>query len=156
MNTNTNKFKNNVWNYLADCCDIEGDNKQEDTAIYLANKLIDEGFQINQASICDHFQGLGINIDFTYCTIIKTTNELHENVEPMTSKQEDKAIENWFNFIAFKALQLINKYCTHELSRDGNCLYLAGGCACEYKLQSIQSFSRDWAEKHEGYLIKSI
>jgi hypothetical protein len=39
--------------------------------------------------------------------LAKKWNSLSEDA---TEKQEDKVISNWFNLIAFKTIQLFNKY----------------------------------------------
>jgi hypothetical protein len=49
------------------------------------------------------------NIDFNYCDILKAAKSFGNLPETMSEKEEDKILQNWFNFIAIHTLQLMNK-----------------------------------------------
>jgi hypothetical protein len=49
------------------------------------------------------------NIDFNYCDILKAAKSFGNLPEKMSEKEEDKILQNWFNFIAIHTLQLMNK-----------------------------------------------
>lgn len=49
------------------------------------------------------------NIAFNYCDILEAAKSFGNLPEQMTDKAEQKILSNWFNFIAAKTLQLMNK-----------------------------------------------
>ena len=49
------------------------------------------------------------NIDFTYHDIIERAKELGSLPENATETQENKIIANWFNYMAYKLIQLLRK-----------------------------------------------
>ena len=56
--------------------------------------------------MAEWLSGLAINIPYTYCDIIKLSKEL---LETDTLKDEDKIIENYFNFMAMQIFKLANR-----------------------------------------------
>lgn len=56
-----------------------------------------------------------IHIDYTYYDILRIAVEWGSLQEGATERQEDKIIDNWFNFIANKFFQLCRK---HKVSTD--------------------------------------
>ena len=56
-----------------------------------------------------------INIDYTHYSILRIAVEWGSLQEGATERQEDKIIDNWFNFIANKFFQLCRK---HKVSTD--------------------------------------
>ena len=53
--------------------------------------------------MAEWLSGLAINIPYTYCDIIKLSKDL---LETDTLKDEDKIIENYFNFMAIQIMRL--------------------------------------------------
>ncbi len=64
-----------------------------------------------QARIADWFMGLpsSISIEFQNYEILKLAKKWGSLSENATEKQEEKIINNWFNFIAANLLQLATK-----------------------------------------------
>ena len=56
--------------------------------------------------LAEWLSGLAINIPYTYCDIIKLSKDL---LETDTLKDEDKIIENYFNFMAIQIFKLANR-----------------------------------------------
>ena len=56
--------------------------------------------------MAEWLSGLAINIPYTYCDIIKLSKDLSETD---TLKNEDKIIENYFNFMAIQIFKLANR-----------------------------------------------
>lgn len=53
------------------------------------------------------------NVDFENYRIIEIAKEWHSIPDNATDKQEDKILDNWFNFIAAKTMQLFSKHNIH-------------------------------------------
>lgn len=51
-----------------------------------------------------------LNIEFTYYEILKLAVKWGSIPENATEKQENKILDNWYNFIANKIMQLFRKY----------------------------------------------
>ena len=115
-NTNTKAFRETVFTYIVDACyDFEGDEAETATDLlgrfkaeydYPANR---KRYPNNQDRICSWLQGLPINIDYTNHDIIERAKQWHE-VSELTDKQTETIIDNWFNFLAFKLIQLWAKH----------------------------------------------
>ena len=113
--TNTAEFKETVFQYLADSAyDFEG--SQAETAQHIRNRFESE-FNYpdnkrrtpnNQARVAAWLSGLPLNIAAYYVDIIALAETWHEC--QLTDKQADVICENWFNFLAFKLIQLWAKH----------------------------------------------
>jgi hypothetical protein len=64
------------------------------------------------AAFTSWLQGLpsSFGIDFEPYTILQIAKRWDSIPENATEKQEDKILENWFNFISVKTFQLFRKY----------------------------------------------
>lgn len=110
-NTNTKQFKATVFAYLCDSLyDFEG-NEAERVARILEKFESEYNYPESrkrtpnlQARVAEWLSGLPLNIDYSYPDIKATAESWHEC--QLTEKQIDRVRENWFNFLAFKTLQM--------------------------------------------------
>lgn len=123
MTTANKKVKTAIENYILNAIDGEGYEREPETEqqkmLFLATTFKSEycypqNFAIHgtvQNILAEWIAGLPscFNIDFSYSDILKTAKSFGNLPETMTVKQEDKILSNWFNFIAAKTLQLMNK-----------------------------------------------
>ena len=123
MTSTNSKVKAKINQYILDAIDGEGYERTPDTdqqkLLFLATTFKREYcFQNNfrqyktvQEVLRQWIMGLPscFNIAFNYCDILEVAKSFGNIPEEMTEKQEDKIIENWFNFIAAKTLQLMQK-----------------------------------------------
>ena len=110
-NTSTNEFKAALKAYLEPIIQdkaegyettIEGNPYQ--WIIDTAKGEVPHEFRAgDQAGLTYWLSGLGMNIDYTYCGMIKVAESLHDC--KLTEKQADKVCAKWFEFIAVKILQ---------------------------------------------------
>ena len=64
-----------------------------------------------QDRLREYLQGLPFNIAYADYQIARDTEALHElPAESLSDKQEAQIVENWFNFCAFKFLQMWEHY----------------------------------------------
>ena len=114
-NTNTKAFRATVWEYLANSLyDFDGDFDSRVARLY--EKFADEydhpanrayhGHNI-QAMVSGWLSGLPLNIAYSYCDIIEVSESWHEC--KLTEAQADMICERWFDFLAFKLIQLWRK-----------------------------------------------
>ena len=109
--TNSREFRDAMNNYILDCIDPEVYEEKTDGDKEKVQFLIDcfkkeYGHAIEQKgsiqdALSEYFSGLPsiFNIDFTYYDILQTAKKLH-GTEKFTSKEEDKIIDSWFDFVA--------------------------------------------------------
>src|SRR6185437_8548517 len=114
------QINSNVYSYLINCIDTEGYGKELNTNTeklqFIADTFKSEyGYNIKrlglQETLKEWFMGLpsSFNIDFTYHDIIERAKELGSLPENATETQENKIIANWFNYMAYKLIQLLRK-----------------------------------------------
>ena len=110
-NTNTKEFKATVFAYLCNALyDFEGTPEERATRIW--EKFSREyDYPDNrkripnlQARVAEWLSGLPLNVDYSYFDVRQTSQAWHEC--ELTEKQADMVCANWFNFLAFKTLQL--------------------------------------------------
>lgn len=110
-NTNSKQFKQMVFNYLADSLyDFEGD-YLERVARIKEKFTVEYDYPDNrrrtpnkQDRIAEWLAGLPLSIDYSNVDIIARAEQWHET--KLTDKQAEKIVDNWFNFLAFKTLQM--------------------------------------------------
>lgn len=126
MKTNSKEFNKLAFDYLLNAIDCEGydlnplPSTDREKLQHVANCFFNEVYkwQINknvQDVLMEWFMGLPscINIDFENYKIIEIAKKWGSLPENATERQEDKIIENWFNLIAFKLIQLWHKNNVH-------------------------------------------
>ena len=118
LKTNSKKYQANFKNYILSVIDSEDLPSEtmtdKEKVSFIMDRFTNEHdhmynrvkFPNNQKRFGDWLQGLAINIPYTYCDIIKLAKEL---LETDTLKNEDKIIENYFNFIAIQIIRLNEK-----------------------------------------------
>jgi hypothetical protein len=110
------KYHENYKNYILDCIsdedDLIGKNlSREEKIKYLFDRFNSEyGFMIDrvgkQKAIADWLSGLAIHIDYYYVDIIKLAKRMGSVDDNLTSVQEAKICENYWNFMAYMILLL--------------------------------------------------
>jgi hypothetical protein len=110
------KYHENYKNYILDCISDEdsliGKNlSREEKIKYLFDRFNSEyGFMIDrvgkQKAIADWLSGLAIHIDYYYVDIIKLAKRMGSVDDNLTSVQEAKICENYWNFMAYMILLL--------------------------------------------------
>ena len=118
LKTNSKKYQANFKNYILSVIDSEDLPSEtmtdKEKVSFIMDRFTNEHdhmynrvkFPNNQKRFGDWLQGLAINIPYTYCDIIKLAKEL---LETDTLKNEDKIIENYFNFMAIQIIRLNEK-----------------------------------------------
>lgn len=116
MKLHYTKYHENYKNYILDCIANEDDlinkelNRKEKIG-YLFNRFYSEyGFMIErigkQKTIAEWLSGLAINIPYTYEDIISMAKNMGSVEDNLSSVQEDRICENYFNFMACMVLLL--------------------------------------------------
>jgi hypothetical protein len=113
------KYQKNYKNYILACLDSEdeliGKNLPRKEKIkYLFNRFYSEyGWKIGrtrndtkQNVIAEWLSGLAINIPYSYYDIIELAKNMGSANNDLTSTQEDRICENYWNFMAFMVLKL--------------------------------------------------
>jgi len=110
------KYRKNYKNYILDCIDSEDDliNKEltkEEKIKYLFNRFYSEyGFMVQRVgkrkAIAEWLSGLAINIPYSYCDIIELAKNMGSVEYNLSSVQEDRICENYWNFMAYMILLL--------------------------------------------------
>ena len=113
-NTNTSAFRAIVYRYLLDSiysedCPATDDKSRAEYIFYRFQMEYNYPDNIRripntQARVAEWLSGLALNIEYTYCDIIKRTEIWHEC--KLTDKEADTVIEQWFTFLAMKLIQL--------------------------------------------------
>jgi len=116
MKLHYTKYHENYKNYILDCISNEDDliNKElnrKEKIEYLFNRFYSEyGFMIErigkQKTIAEWLSGLAINIPYAYEDIISMAKNLGSVDDNLSSVQEDRICENYFNFMACMVLLL--------------------------------------------------
>ena len=119
LKTNSTKYQLNFAKYILSVIDSEDlpsetmTNKEK--VFFIMDRFVKEYcYQQNldrhdndmTKLMAEWLSGLAINIPYTYCDIIKLSKEL---LETDTLKDEDKIIENYFNFMAVQIFKLANR-----------------------------------------------
>ena len=119
LKTNSTKYQLNFAKYILSVIDSEDlpsetmTNKEK--VFFIMDRFVKEYcYQQNldrhdndmTKLLAEWLSGLAINIPYTYCDIIKLSKEL---LETDTLKNEDKIIENYFNFMAIQIFKLANR-----------------------------------------------
>ena len=119
LKTNSTKYQLNFAKYIISVIDSEDlpsetmTNKEK--VFFIMDRFVKEYcYQQNldrhdndmTKLLAEWLSGLAINIPYTYCDIIKLSKEL---LETDTLKNEDKIIENYFNFMAIQIFKLANR-----------------------------------------------
>lgn len=124
VNTNAKKFKSIVNKYILDAIDGDGYGKElnSDTEKlqFLADCFLNEycfadnlkRYGTYQNVLSEWFQGLPsvFNIDFYDYKILELAKEWGTIDENSTEKRRDQIVSEWFSFIAYKTIQLMNKH----------------------------------------------
>jgi len=110
------KYQENYKNYILDCIDSEDDliNKElsrEEKIKYLFDRFNSEyGWNIQrvgkQKALEEWLSGLAINIPYTHFDIIELAKNMGSVNQNLSTAQEDRIIENYFNFMAYMVLLL--------------------------------------------------
>lgn len=104
--------------YILDCIDTEEPLTDLEKLEYIADYFVESAcypFNLRripntQKRLADWLIGLPINIDYENYRIIEIAKEWQTIPLDASEKLEDKVIENWWNFIAFRILKLWEKY----------------------------------------------
>ena len=114
MRTNSNEFKRIMNQYLLEALNNNDNplNNFKDVANYSFNRFNSEychNYEIKrtpnvQNRLADYLRGIPFNVDFENYRIIELAKEWGQLPQNATEKQENKIINNWFNFIAHQIL----------------------------------------------------
>lgn len=110
--------------YILDCIDSEGyedctyfnqcETAQDKINFIQARFKSEYQWRVDQVgeqiALTDWLQGLAINIDYMNYNILNLAVKWGSIPENATEKQEQKILDNWFNFIAAKIGQLFRGY----------------------------------------------
>ena len=107
--------------YIIEAIDPDYVEAEENNIIELINGLktafyAEYGFMVDrvgeQKALAEWLQGLpsAVSIDFYNHHILELAVKWGSIPEDATERQEDKILDNWFNFIAAKTCQLFNGY----------------------------------------------
>jgi hypothetical protein len=116
MKLHHTKYKENYKNYIIDCLDNEDDLigknlSREEKIKYLYDRFYSEyGFMVErigkQNAIAEWLSGLAIHIPYTYFDIINLAKNMGSVDDNLSSVQEDRICENYWNFMAHMVLLL--------------------------------------------------
>jgi len=120
LKTNSKQYQTNFKNYILsviDSEDLPSDTMTDkDKVFWLLEERFNKEYCYQQnldryeynitKLMAEWLSGLAINIPYTYCDIIKLSKEL---LETDTLKDEDKIIENYFNFMAIQIFKLAKR-----------------------------------------------
>lgn len=121
MNTNSAQFKKNVFNYILSSIDGEGYGVELNTDSEKVNFVLAtfrseyahgiKYYQSEQRAFSEWLAGLpsGINIEYRNYFILELAKQWESIPADATEKQEDKILNNWFNFISVNFFQLASK-----------------------------------------------
>ena len=110
------KYKENYKNYILDCIDSEDGliNKEltkEEKIKYLFDRFYSEyGFMVErvgkQKALAEWLSGLAIHIPYTHNAIIELAKNMGSANPNLSTAQEDRIIENYWNFMGYMILLL--------------------------------------------------
>ena len=119
MKLHYTKYQENYKNYILDCLDDEdsliGKNlSREEKIKYLFDRFNSEyGWKVGrtrndtiQNVIAEWLSGIAINIPYSYYDIIELAKNMGSVDDNLTSVQEDRICENYWNFMAYMILLL--------------------------------------------------
>jgi hypothetical protein len=121
MNTNSAQFKKNVFNYILSSIDGEGYGIDPNTDSEKVNFVLAtfqseyahgiKYYQSEQRAFSEWLAGLPscMNIEYRNYFILELAKEWGSIPADATEKQEDKILNNWFNFISVNFFQLASK-----------------------------------------------
>ena len=132
MTISTTNLDSTVKQYILDCIDLdcydESASNPQEAAKKVISFIISEAdfprnrqlFGSDQGIIANHLAGLPSYIDIEYRNheIINLAVKWGSLPEDYTEKQADKVLDNWFNFIAAKLIQISNGYRVKGLTFD--------------------------------------
>lgn len=122
VKTNSKEFNAKMYAYILECInseDIDFRDDKDKLAFLSVQFDAEHNHAYNkkrypnlQNRLADWFRGVPscFNIDFANHRIIEIAKEFGSLANDATDKQEDKVLENWFNLVAFKVLQLAKKH----------------------------------------------
>ncbi len=122
VNTNSKQFLATVKSYILDCINSEDREFANDTEKlqYLADQF--KSSYLNEYNLkqygsyqnvfAEWCKGLPscFNLDYENYRIIELAKEWGSLPANADDRQEDKILDNWFNFMAFKTFQLMRKH----------------------------------------------
>jgi hypothetical protein len=113
------KYQENYKNYILACLDDEdsliGKNlSREEKIKYLFNRFNSEyGWKVGrtrndtkQNVLSEWLSGIAINIPYSYCDIIELAKNMGSVNHELSTVQEDRICENYWNFMAYMILLL--------------------------------------------------
>jgi len=110
------KYRKNYKNYILDCIDSEDDLINQELTRnqkirYLFDRFYSEyGFMVErvgkQKAIAEWLSGLAIDIPYTHNDIIELAKNMGSVNQNLSTVQEDRIIENYWNFMAYMILLL--------------------------------------------------
>ena len=121
MKTNSTQFKKQVFNYILDCIDLENYTKISYTDEGEVNRVYEifkdeyahniKYYGNEQTAFANYLAGLPscINVDYENYKILELAKIWGSIPEDATEKEEEKILNNWFNFISVNFFQLRNK-----------------------------------------------
>jgi len=115
-NTNTKAFKMMVFRYLIDSAyDCDGMTDRQIVQHIYDRWQAEYCYEYNlqrygngRDNLKEWLAGLPLNIDFYNGDIVKITEQWHETT--LSDSQAQRVIDNWFQFLAMKLLQLFKHY----------------------------------------------
>ena len=121
QNTNTKVFKARMFKYLLDSAYDMDELSDSDKAQAMYDKFVNEYCYPNNMKLYPNTQdrlkqyllGLPFDIDYSKYDILRATEALHELPDRCIdddSRKAEELVENWFNFCAFKFLQMWEHY----------------------------------------------
>jgi hypothetical protein len=115
MKTNTNEFKAIISAHLFECLnDMDNELKtRQEVAKYSFSRFNTEhnhdfnkkSFPNLQNRVADYLKGLPFQLEFENYKIIELAKKWDQLPENATDKQEDKILNNYWNFIAFHVIK---------------------------------------------------
>lgn len=128
MKTNNIEFKKHVFNYILDCINTEGfEHFKYNTHKGLVNFVYEtfkseyqhgiKYYKNEQLAFSNYLAGLPscFSVDFENYKILVLAENWGSIPANSTEKQQEKILNNWFNFIAANFFQLKNKL-DHKLN----------------------------------------
>jgi len=113
------KYQENYKNYILDCLDDEdsliGKNlSREEKIKYLFDRFNSEyGWKVGrtrndtkQNVLAEWLSGIAINIPYSYCDIIELAKNMGSVDYNLSTVQEDRICENYWNFMSYMILLL--------------------------------------------------
>lgn len=121
IKTNSKLFNDQIFKYILDCInseEIELKNDKDKIAFLSVqfdceynNTYNKKRYPNLQNRLSNWFMGLpsSFNIDFANYRILEIAKDFNSLPQDASEKQENDVLNNWFNLVAFKVLQLAKK-----------------------------------------------